>query len=142
MYVPGRSDSKSEKRVGHGHMHSHSKAANNPIHKGIAKKDMVVATIDNQVVSWENNWFGPSADSSSTTLPTTFVTSDKTTFVGITNKVTESTTICPASETGGVSATKIDDKPNSGRNNHVPLLKNANICQLFQSQPTHLLLMT
>lgn len=126
MYVPGRSDRKSEKRVGHGHMHSHLKAANNANnanHNAFVKKDKVIATIDGQVVSWENNWFGPSADSSSTTLPTTFVTSDKTTFVGVTNEVTESTTICPASQTGGVSATKIDDKPNSGRNNHFPLLR-------------------
>lgn len=39
----------------HGHAHFHSE------HKAKAKRDMVVATIDGKVVSWENNYFGGAA---------------------------------------------------------------------------------
>lgn len=45
--------------AGHGHGHGHG-------HKHLhrpqrARRDMVVATIDGKVVSWENNWFGGDA---------------------------------------------------------------------------------
>ena len=45
----------------HGHQHVHAERK--------AKRDMVVATIDGQVVSWENNWFGPGGAPAPTDAP-------------------------------------------------------------------------
>jgi hypothetical protein len=46
----------------HNHQHeAFHKRENNGVVHGKEKRQEVTATIDGQVVSWENNWFGPPA---------------------------------------------------------------------------------
>ncbi|KAH9220564.1 putative TOS1-like glycosyl hydrolase-domain-containing protein [Leptodontidium sp. 2 PMI_412] len=69
------------------HHHHHHKAGKKVDNHHNGKKDMVIATIDCLVQSWENNWFGPDA----TNAP-------GTTLVTTTALVTTSTTTCIVSE--------------------------------------------
>ncbi|KAH6711442.1 putative TOS1-like glycosyl hydrolase-domain-containing protein [Leptodontidium sp. MPI-SDFR-AT-0119] len=115
VYLPGSHGDKVDKRT-HGHQHSHIKALYNIHYKDIAKKDKVVATIDGQVVSWENNWFGPSADSTLTTLATETL---KKPFGAVQTPVTtvlttEFSTTCITSQPVGASVSNSNDKPTSG----------------------------
>ncbi|XMA18527.1 hypothetical protein WAI453_011318 [Rhynchosporium graminicola] len=106
VYVTG-SDNKVTERA-HGHGHSHAKALHNIHQNDIAKKDKVIATIDGQVVSWENNWFGPSADSSLTTLVTETAKKPgndvSTTEITVTR--TAITTTCTISQVIGTDVSK------------------------------------
>ncbi|KAL2063521.1 hypothetical protein VTL71DRAFT_5326 [Oculimacula yallundae] len=118
VYLPCGSGQKAEKRA-HGHTHAHLKKAhhNDNDHK-LAKKDQVIATIDGQVVSWENNWFGSSAEKASTTLvtqalkkPADGVEVASTTEITLT--VTTYTTTCTVSQVTGNDASKSTATPTS-----------------------------
>ncbi|KAH7319314.1 putative TOS1-like glycosyl hydrolase-domain-containing protein [Rhexocercosporidium sp. MPI-PUGE-AT-0058] len=88
-----------ESDIHHRHQHKAIKKVN--IHHP-AKKDMVIATIDGLVQSWENNWFGPDATNPKTVPATTLVTgtkaADSTTTTSTTALITTSTTTCIVSE--------------------------------------------
>ncbi|KAG4440986.1 hypothetical protein IFR05_003550 [Cadophora sp. M221] len=83
----------------HHHHHNH-KAAKKVDNRHNAKKDMVIATIDGLVQSWENNWFGADATiAPGTTLVTgTKAADDITTTTTTTDLATTSTTTCIVSE--------------------------------------------
>ncbi|PVH83433.1 hypothetical protein DL98DRAFT_513316 [Cadophora sp. DSE1049] len=96
-YIP--KDSHKEKRgvSEYNHVHRHNAGR----HSHIAKKDMVIATIDGLVQSWENNWFGPDATNTpTTTLITTGVkvNSEVDTTTTTTARATTTATTCTVSD--------------------------------------------
>ncbi|KAK0118145.1 target of Sbf [Cadophora gregata] len=96
-YIP--KDSKKEKRGFPDYAHVHLQNAVR--HSHIAKRDMVIATIDGLVQSWENNWFGPDATNiPATTLITTGVkvAGDVDTTTTTTALATTTATTCTVSE--------------------------------------------
>ncbi|KAI8951911.1 putative TOS1-like glycosyl hydrolase-domain-containing protein [Xylaria longipes] len=64
VYTPGKSSKRDAPKVAHskrhGHQHLHKKHHQQKEERAIG--DMVVATIEGQVVSWANNYAGPTAD--------------------------------------------------------------------------------
>ncbi|KAI0474778.1 putative TOS1-like glycosyl hydrolase-domain-containing protein [Xylaria cf. heliscus] len=104
VYTPGKSKrdapkAANTKRHGHGHQHLHKKHQEN---EERAVGDMVVATIDGQIVSWINTYAGPTADAVADAAPAATTAADSAADAYPTSKVstgnnqkvsTESTTI-------------------------------------------------
>lgn len=81
---------------GHGHQHMHHPKRNHALAER-AVGDMVVATIDGQVVSWVNNYAGPGASPvTAAAQPAPAVQTTLTTSIGTPSK-DSSTTPTPAS---------------------------------------------
>lgn len=97
-YVP--KDSNKEKRGVSEHNYAHYHNAGRYTH--IVKKDMVVATIDGLVQSWENNWFGSDATNTPATTLITGVKAtgkvDTTTTTTTTGLTTTTATTCITSD--------------------------------------------
>ncbi|KAI1355379.1 putative TOS1-like glycosyl hydrolase-domain-containing protein [Xylaria sp. FL0043] len=73
VYIPGKSSKRDAPKTvahakRHGHQHLHKKHHEHNQERAIG--DMVVATIDGQVVSWLNNYAGPTADATADSYPT------------------------------------------------------------------------
>ncbi|KAI1408980.1 putative TOS1-like glycosyl hydrolase-domain-containing protein [Hypoxylon sp. FL1857] len=68
VYTPskGKRDVPKPHSKRHGHQHLHKKHHE---HQAEKRGDTVVATIDGKVVSWENNYFGPSTTAPEATAP-------------------------------------------------------------------------
>ncbi|TGJ85118.1 hypothetical protein E0Z10_g3628 [Xylaria hypoxylon] len=77
VYTPGKSKREAPQTAAHakrhGHQHLHKKHQEQNQERDVG--DIVVATIDGQVVSWVNTWAGPTADAADDSSPAATTTS-------------------------------------------------------------------